>query len=202
MTAVGFATVLSAEVGQVVFSLALATLGTSRSSRRLLYTSMAISTILALTGNIQIALPGHTQSPFAWLEAVAPPLIVLSTAYVLKEQALENIKQRHADERAFREALAEWQTDTASPEEHPQWVQFYANALRDALRKTNNRRQELLSQMTRNDWRIIVTREMQADLWYEGPDQFEGLREISTVNANALIAGRNGNSPKVIVAAE
>jgi hypothetical protein len=30
-TAVGFATVLSAEIGQVVFSLALATLGTSRS---------------------------------------------------------------------------------------------------------------------------------------------------------------------------
>src|SRR5690606_19267113 len=51
MTAVGLATVLSAEVGQVVFSLALATLGTSRSSRRLLYASMAISTILALTGN-------------------------------------------------------------------------------------------------------------------------------------------------------
>jgi hypothetical protein len=53
MTAVGFATVLSAEVGQVVFSLALATLGTSRSSRRLLYASMAVSTILALTGKPQ-----------------------------------------------------------------------------------------------------------------------------------------------------
>ncbi len=65
MTAVGLATVLSAEVGQVVFSLALATLGSSRSSRRLLYTSMAISTVLALTGNIQTALPGHTKSPFA-----------------------------------------------------------------------------------------------------------------------------------------
>jgi hypothetical protein len=117
MTAVGLATVLSAEVGQVVFSLALATLGTSQSSRRLLYASMSISTILALTGNIQIALPGHTQSPFAWLEAVAPPLIVLSTAYVLKEQALESIEQRHADERAFREALTEWQTNN-------QWCWF------------------------------------------------------------------------------
>jgi hypothetical protein len=52
MTAVGLATVLSAEVGQVVFSLALATLGASRSSRRLLYTSMAISTILSLLGNV------------------------------------------------------------------------------------------------------------------------------------------------------
>jgi hypothetical protein len=40
-----------------------------------LYSSMAISTILALTGNVQTALPGHTQSPFAWLEAIAPPLV-------------------------------------------------------------------------------------------------------------------------------
>jgi len=62
MTAVGLATVLSAEVGQVVFSLALATLGTSRSSRRLLYSSMAIYTILALTGNIQTALPGQQKA--------------------------------------------------------------------------------------------------------------------------------------------
>jgi hypothetical protein len=200
MTAVGLATVLSAEVGQVVFSLALATLGTSRSSRRLLYTSMAISTILALTGNIQISLPGHTQSPFAWLEAVAPPLIVLSTAYVLKEQALESIEQRHADERAFREALAEWQTDTASPELHPLWVQFYANALRDALRKANNRRQETLGQMTQDDWRVAVTREMQSERWYEQPEQDEPLIEASSSDMSMLLAHRNGNSPKVVAA--
>ena len=157
---------------------------------------MAISTILALTGNIQIALPGHTRSPFAWLEAVAPPLIVLSTAYVLKEQALESIEQRHADERAFREALAEWQTDTASPEDHPQWVQFYANALRDALWKANNRRQEKLSQMTQDDWRVAVTREMDADLWYEHHEQDEALPLIQVSGINTLTASRNGNTQK------
>lgn len=92
---VGLATVLSAEVGQVVFSLALATLGASRSSRRLLYSSMAITTCLALTGNVQVGLVGHTGSPFAWLEAMAPPIVVLSTAYVLKEQLLEAIEHRH-----------------------------------------------------------------------------------------------------------
>lgn len=202
MTAVGLATVLSAEVGQVVFSLALATLGTSRSSRRLLYTSMAISTILSLLGNIQISLPGHTNSPFAWLEAVAPPLIVLSTAYVLKEQVLQNVEQRHADECAFQEAFAEWQTATANPEDHPQWMQFYANALRDALRKANSRRKETLNEMTQDDWRIAVHREMQADLWYEGPDQDEPLVEAPPLDMSMLIASRNGNSPKVTVAAE
>jgi hypothetical protein len=73
--AVGLATVLSAEIGQVVFSLALATLGTSQTSRRLLYVSMILSTMVSLTGNVQLSLPGHTHSPFAWLEAMAPPLV-------------------------------------------------------------------------------------------------------------------------------
>jgi hypothetical protein len=109
---------------------------------------MTIATILALTGNIQIALPGHTSSPFAWLEAVAPPLLVLSTAYVLKEQVLETIEQRHADEHAFQAALADWQVATAAPEQHTTWSQVYANALRDALFKANSRRKEALSDMT------------------------------------------------------
>ncbi|NLF01777.1 MAG: hypothetical protein GX601_12450 [Anaerolineales bacterium] len=93
-TAVGIATVLSAEIGQVVFSLALATLGTSTTSRRLLYVSMGMCTAVALAGNIQVALLGHEQSVFAWLEAVVPPLVVLSTAYVLKGQLLETSDRR------------------------------------------------------------------------------------------------------------
>jgi hypothetical protein len=125
-TAVGLAIVLSAEIGQVVFSLALATLGTSRSSRRLLHISMAIATILALTGNIQTALPGHTRSAFAWLEAICPPILVLATAYVLKEQILTAVETRHANEMSYQEALAEWQTATADPEAHSQWMQVYA----------------------------------------------------------------------------
>lgn len=201
MTAVGLATVLSAEVGQAVFSLALATLGTSRSSRRLLYGSMATSTILALTGNIQVSLLGHTDSPFAWLESIAPPLLVLSTAYVLKEQVLRTIEMRHANEQAYQIALTDWQSATANPEEHPQWTQFYANALRDALRKTNNRRQETLSQMSQDAWRIAVFREMQAELWYEQPEQGETLIEAQSSDMSILLASRNGHSPKVTVAA-
>ena len=200
MTLVGIATVLSAEVGQVVFSLALATLGASKSSRRLLYFSMFTTTVLALTGNIQIALPGHEKSPFAWLEAVAPPMLVLATAYVLKEQMLETIEQRHMTERAYQHALSEWQTATAIPEDHAQWPQFYANALRDALRKANNRRQETLASMTQDDWRAAVTREMQAELWYWMPDD-EPIRPDEA--SDNLPARRNGSTahPKVSAAA-
>lgn len=197
MKAVGIAAVLSAEVGQVVFSLALATLGTSRSSRRLLYASMFIATVLALTGNIQVGLAGHVQSPFAWLEAITPPILVLSTAYVLKEQVLQSVEQRHADERAFQVSLADWQAATAAPEQHPQWSQFYANALRDSLRKTNARRKDALTNMTQADWGAAVYREMQADQWYQepAPDQIEDENVSEVVDDRG-----NGHHPKALVA--
>jgi hypothetical protein len=204
MTAVGLATVLSAEVGQVVFSLALATLGHSRTSRNLLHFSMGIATLVALTGNIQISLPGHAGSPFAWLESIAPPVLVLSTAYVLKEQLLEAIQHRHANERAFQEALHDWRQATSQPEDHVQWTQFYANALRDALRKANYRRKETLSQMTRDDWRAVVTREMQAEMWYDEVEShhesFIALAQIPDIARPAHSNG-NGSIPKVTVAA-
>jgi hypothetical protein len=168
---VGLATVLSAEVGQVVFSLALATLGTSRSSRRLLYSSMAITTCLALTGNVQVGLVGHTGSPFAWLEATAPPIVVLSTAYVLKEQILEAVEHRHTAERTYQAALNEWHKATTHPENHPQWSQFYANALRDMLSKANHRRQETLAALTTTDWRALVYRELQTEHWFANHEE-------------------------------
>lgn len=197
MKTVGIATVLSAEVGQVVFSLALATLGTSRSSRRLLYASMFIATVLALTGNVQVGLAGHVDSPFAWLESVTPPVLVLSTAYVLKEQVLEAVEQRHADERAFQAALAAWQAATAAPEQHLQWSQFYANALRDALRKTNARRQDTLASMSQADWRAAVYHEMRADEWYAQPEPNDTENESLLDRVDDR---RNGHYPKALVA--
>jgi hypothetical protein len=197
MVAVGIATVLTAEIGQIVFSLALATLGTTTSARRLLYASMGIATAIALVGNIQVALPGHSESPFAWLEAIAPPLLVLSTAYVLKEQMLEAIELRHANERAYQEAVNEWQRATANPEAHGQWMQFYANALRDALRKANSRRREALMALTTGDWRSLVYRELQADNWYAQPApeaQVSSIEPEVIPEQRPLALTVNGNS--------
>jgi hypothetical protein len=191
--AVGLATILSAEIGQVVFSLALATLGTSQTSRRLLYVSMSLSTVVSLVGNVQLALPGHAQSPFAWLEAMVPPLLVLATSFVLKEQLLGTIETRHANEQAFQTALADWQVATASPEKHTYWQQYYANALRDALRKANRRRTEVLSQMTQGDWCTIVAHEMQAERWYEQPIPGESSLMLYASEAGMSPAHRNGN---------
>jgi len=157
---------------------------------------------LALGGNIQVALLGHEQSVFAWLEAVIPPLVVLSTAYVLKGQMLDTIEQRHATERAYQSAFADWQADTAEPEQLPQWVQFYANALQDALRKTNARRKETLASLTQADWRLAVYREMQADLWFAEPEPDEqpstSILEMAELSSKRI--NGNGALPKVTAA--
>ena len=198
MLAVGIATVLTAEIGQVVFSLALATLGTTPSARRLLYASMGIATAIALVGNVQVALPGHMHSPFAWLEAIAPPLLVLSTAYVLKEQLLESIENRHANERAYQEAVNLWQAATANPESHPGWMQFYANALRDALRKSNSRRKETLAALNTGHWRALVYRELQADNWYAEPIIEEsGAEEVTSTEDRPLALSASSNGAAV-----
>ena len=97
-------------------------------------------------------------------------MLVLSTAYVLKEQVLEAIERRHADERAFQTILSEWQAATSNPEKHPQWSRFYANALRDALNKANYRRQEALTALTIADWRMLIFRELQTERWYVEPE--------------------------------
>jgi hypothetical protein len=151
---------------------------------------------LALGGNIQTALPGYTHSPFSWLEATAPPLLVLSTAYVLKEQLLEAIEHRHTTERSYQLALNEWHKATAHPENHPQWPQFYANALRDMLSKANNRRQETLAALTLADWRALVYRELQTEQWYVSPGESLVLAQMVQEMEPAplsVLARRNGN---------
>ena len=166
-------------------------------------TSMAIPTIISLAGNIQLALPGHEHSPFAWLEALASPIIVLATAYVIKQQILEAIEVRHANDQVFQTALDDWRLVTAMPEDYPSWMQFYANALQDALRKTNARRKETLSQMTVEDWHLAVGREMRADMWYRDtePESDVVLPFSPAVDAIPASNNGNGNHPKVSVSA-
>jgi hypothetical protein len=158
---------------------------------------------LALGGNVQVALPGHETSPFAWLESLAPPIIVLATAFVLKEQILETVEVRHANEQAFQTALMDWQGVTTAPEDFPSWMQFYANALQDALRKANARRKETLSQMTIDDWRMAVGREMRAEIWYQDvtPDNRATLSFSPDVEAISASSNGNGHHPKVSAAA-
>lgn len=182
-TAAGISVVIMAETAQILFSLAAAVMHTSRTARVLLYGSMAAATLLALVGNGQVSLPGHELNPFAWFEAFLPPLLVLSTAYILKEQMLGAIEQRHTAERAYQEALQSWKDATAQPERSARYTSALANSLRDAIKEDNSKgagaavRKDLMASLTLEHWKALVWREIEADNWYSTPAQAEPLSE-------------------------
>jgi len=202
---VGLSVVVMAELSQLVFSLSLAVLGTSKASRRLLYFSMFTATLIALVGNVQVALPGHWMNPFAWLEAIAPPVLVLSLAYILKEQMLVTIEQRYETERMYQEALQGWEKQTAKPENHPNWKQFYANSIRDEFIGLYKRRKSVdVKSLGSGEWIEIVKREFNADQWYMPESNIEDNTialntakqlEAEVISEDTPLAMKNGHNP-------
>jgi len=169
-TIAGFAIVLLSEAAAVLFTIALSAIGQSKTQKRILSASIAGTAALALSGNYYVALHGNELTVFSVLEAMLPPLLTFSTAYVLKELLLNIIEQRHADQHAFALVLLEWEQSIANPEEHPKFLQAYANELRDALIKDNRRKKavkNILEQLTNVDWQSLVKRELQTEDWFD-----------------------------------
>lgn len=197
---VGITTILLAESGQVIFSLALAIFLGSPNSRRLLYFGATVSTLIALVGNIELALTKTYTSPFAWLEAIAPPLLVIATAYVLKEQYLQATEQRHANERAYQIALDDWKTATADPDSDPKFVQAWADAIKHKhSRKRGQARQARA--LTTQQWIQLVQYEMAEHNWYTPTPPTEATQEVTAVfQENPFPANNRRNGAEEIAA--
>lgn len=171
----GIAVIILAELSQVLFSIAVAVLPSSKATKGILYTGMAISTAIALVGNVQHGLANTNMwlNPFAWLLAIAPPLLVLGIGYTLKEQLLGVVAQRHTAQRLHAEAIEQWRDLTAFPERHVQYKQALANALRKALVSLNSKgtgatqRKELMQSFDGTVWKMLVNRELAQDTWYQ-----------------------------------
>ena len=192
--AAGIAMVIMAETAQILFSLAVAVMDASKTAKRLLYLSMFGATVLALVGNGQVSLPGHELNPFAWLESFMPPLLVLSTAYILKEQMLTAIAQRHANTQAYQEAVNVWNMANAQPEKHPRYMSALANALRDALKDENAKgtgataRRETMASLDTEAWKRLVKRELLADDWYSDMPDAPRAQEVQQTDRQPLEA--------------
>lgn len=164
----GASAVIMAEIGMVIFSLAFAVLTASLASSVILGLGIFISTAIAIVGNVTIANPMQADSAyaaFAWLDALAPPLIVLGVSYVLKERLLDYMQIRHANEAAYKDALRGWQVKIDAPENEPAWTRFYWNALRDAVYKANarTRGRDARNALSTQEWNLLLQRELQAD---------------------------------------
>jgi hypothetical protein len=159
---VGIATFLLAE-----FLIITSTLAASifyRSWRRAMFVfPIALGLAVAFVGNWTVVRPSDV---FAWLETLVPPLAVLFMSLVGERLMLDAVKQQHADEKAYTEAVAHWQQQTRSIEDHPRWQVTYGRSLMEELRKANSKgtgakaRREFMNQMNRGQWAALVRREM------------------------------------------
>jgi len=177
----GIAIVLLSEAAAVLFTIALSVIGQSQTQKRVLSLSMAGTAALALSGNYYVALAETQLTVFTVLEAMLPPLLTLSTAYVLKELLLTIIEQRHNDQNAYELSLIDWEQAIANPEDHPKYLQAYANELRDSLIKANRRKKatkEILPELSKSDWRALVKRELQNEDWYTASEEVENEKEV------------------------
>lgn len=169
-------TVMMAEIGQLIFSMAAA-VNVNRLHAGLLNAGAFICLAIALTGNIQAMGERAFLDTFSGLETLAPPCLVLITSYILKGQMLHAIETRHAAHARYDEAKKAWQDNYTqariawqhayeNAETNANWQGYTANALREALRVTNRGRAQIVRTLTDNDWYTLIQRERDADKWY------------------------------------
>lgn len=192
-TWVGASFVLLSEIAVVLFSMTAGVLDVSRNMRRTLYGAAFTSALLAIIGNIQVAISYDAATPFDWalaffktfgsepfagFEAVLPPLFTLLGGLLLKELVLSTIKKRHANEQAYQQALGDWFDRTADITSHPAWLAAKASAIRTIYQRehstktvtSNGVKQRVRDGLSNEEWKAIVAREMLQDQWFTQDD--------------------------------
>ncbi len=144
--------------------------------RWLMAVPIALGLAMAFIGNWAISQPELTfTAAGVWsvLETATPPAAVLFMSIIGERIILEALRSRHANEKAYQAALAEWQALVNEPESSPEWRRTYANTLRDTIRAANKtgrgqkERQEIMGNLSRAEWSMLVAREFQAGQWFD-----------------------------------
>jgi hypothetical protein len=167
---VGFMSILLAETGQVAFTLWAATTE-GLGLRVALWVGALGCTAFALISNLHVVEPWRHNYLLAWVEAILPPALVLIAAHVLKTQSLHAIEARHSAQTQYAEKHGKWLDDCENAHLSPRWMHYAANSLRDALRAANKRSTAVLRDLTDDDWRILILRELAAEEWYARAEQ-------------------------------
>lgn len=207
----GLSTVLAAEIAQVLFSIANATID-SKQKRGLAFGSY-IGLAIAISGNFAAmgALVFNESitfaTPFKFLEMLAPPVLVLITASALKSQMLNAIERHHYATEQYSIALAAWRVNYANAvnawriayqnaSQSASWDRTLANTLRDAIRNANRQSKAILRELTQYDWHALVMRERTAEEWYDAVTNEieERKREQDRLRSDAERSLRTGAS--------
>lgn len=171
--AAGISLIVMAELTLLICNLALAVIMATSIYRVALNAGSIISTAIALVGNIQIGLWNQTESPIAWLETIAPPLLVVILSFVLKGVLLTRISETHQWQTTFKQALDRWQQDVRNAEHSPRFRQVYANELKALYVAINSEgrgrsdRLNYLQALSSQGWSSLVKAALNEDVWYD-----------------------------------
>lgn len=186
---IGISSVLLAETGQVAFTLWESSIEDNASDWMIaaLRFGSGACAAFAFAANAYVVHPWtHLPNAFAFvlglIETLLPPTLVMIASNVLKEQMKVANVDRYAAQRAYTQAHTDWRTQyeaalaawhdrCANAHQHEDWQRTLANSLRNALRAANRRSTAKLRELTTDDWRALVLREMHAENWYMQPVQ-------------------------------
>lgn len=189
---VGYATILLAETGSLVFILALSVVesktivnirGVSINAvTTLLWASAVTSVLVAVVGNAHVGRPWERQLLFDYLIVFVPPALVLTVGYILKDFLLEMLRSRSEHNQRFAERKVVWEQTLEDPELSPQWLRFYSRALKEALQSANGREREEMENLSRMQWEQLILYEMHESSWSVDPNR---AKEAVTIVAPA-----------------
>lgn len=155
----------------------------SETRRKYVYLGLAIvALVFVAAANVQSGI-----SPF---ESVLPAIFTIGVGFHLENLIVRLLKRRDDINNRYEEALLNWEVATANPEQHAQFRQRHANALKDALIKANRARKwfkDNAAELTNAHWRLLVKREFAADQWLED-------EEFGDAPSVPLSRSGNGNS--------
>lgn len=148
-----------AEASMLLFLVMYAMNGNTR--RKYVYLALAVVALVFVAA-------ANVQSGISWFESILPAVFTIGVGFHLENLIVRQLKRRDDINSRYLEALTNWETATANPEQHAQYTQRYANALRDALIKANRARKwfkDNAAELTNAHWRLLVKREI-ADEWF------------------------------------
>jgi len=137
--AAAWAMLALAEPAVLIGMLSMHTLASRAWHRALLAACIVLVLALALAANLEVAQPWLHASAFAWIEAIAPPLLVPAMGMLLEQHVLASMHARTASARAYEQAVQDWHARLQTAQQDDAWMQHYANAVRDALAQRNAR---------------------------------------------------------------
>lgn len=160
--AIGLATVLAAEL--------LVILATVAGQVYLRGRKQVISLIPVIVGMV-VAFVGNwtvTQPATAWglVETLFPPVAVLSVAFFFEITLLPDLERRQANEVAFQQARARYDTIHLAPESHPRWLDMHGKALWETWREAFAARFDMVA-IPQEVRRLIAHRELSFDHFFD-----------------------------------